>query len=219
MSKAVLMAIQPKYCELIASGKKTIEVRKTIPKLGTPFKVYMYCTKGKHEALWWYHDRYYYDTQFPNNRPNKANGKVIGEFTCYDIGEYETEFYPKGQKQVYEAIYQYNEDEEVWEPVLTNDSLQEDQFAEDTCLSIEDFRNYLGAGEIRFYGLCISDVVIYDEPKELTSFYRPCPYEEKDDISCFLCDKSGYRPDNAELDCFYFCEKPPQSWYYVEEVV
>ena len=49
--KAVLMSIQPKFCELIASGKKTVEVRKTKPKLETPFKVYIYCTKDKDNLL------------------------------------------------------------------------------------------------------------------------------------------------------------------------
>ena len=44
MNKAVLISIQPKWCELIASGRKTIEVRKTKPKILTPFKVYIYCT-------------------------------------------------------------------------------------------------------------------------------------------------------------------------------
>ena len=41
MNKSVLISIQPKWCELIASGKKTIEVRKTAPKLETPFKCYI----------------------------------------------------------------------------------------------------------------------------------------------------------------------------------
>ena len=43
--KAVLMSIKPKWCELIAQRKKTIEVRRTKPKLNVPFKVYIYCTK------------------------------------------------------------------------------------------------------------------------------------------------------------------------------
>ena len=47
MSKAVLISIQPKWCELIASGKKTVEVRKTKPKLETPFKCYIYATRPK----------------------------------------------------------------------------------------------------------------------------------------------------------------------------
>lgn len=44
MSKAVLISIRPKWVEKIVSGEKTIEVRKTRPKLDTPFKCYIYCT-------------------------------------------------------------------------------------------------------------------------------------------------------------------------------
>ena len=44
--KEVLISIQPRWCKLIANGKKTVEVRKTKPKLETPFKAYIYCTKG-----------------------------------------------------------------------------------------------------------------------------------------------------------------------------
>ena len=45
MSKAVLISINPEWCDLILRGDKTAEVRKTKPKLETPFKVYIYCTK------------------------------------------------------------------------------------------------------------------------------------------------------------------------------
>lgn len=44
MSKAVMLSIRPKWVEKIANGEKTIEVRKTKPKLDTPFKCYIYCT-------------------------------------------------------------------------------------------------------------------------------------------------------------------------------
>ena len=72
MSKSVLFSIKPKYCELIASGKKTIEVRKTKPKLDTPFKCYIYETKALYK---------------PNgcNHLFKGEGKVIGEFVCDTI--------------------------------------------------------------------------------------------------------------------------------------
>ena len=33
MNKAVLISIRPEWCDLIVRGKKTIEVRKTRPKL------------------------------------------------------------------------------------------------------------------------------------------------------------------------------------------
>ena len=44
--KSVLISIRPQWCEKIASGKKTIEVRKTAPK-EVPFKAYIYCSKEK----------------------------------------------------------------------------------------------------------------------------------------------------------------------------
>ena len=58
MSKAVLISIRPEWCEKIMSGQKTIEVRKTRPKMNPPFKCYIY---------------------------KCGNGKVIGEFLCDEI--------------------------------------------------------------------------------------------------------------------------------------
>lgn len=51
--KAVLISVQPKWCELIASGKKTIEVRKTRPKINMPFKCYIYMTATKERCRYW----------------------------------------------------------------------------------------------------------------------------------------------------------------------
>lgn len=50
--KAVLLSIQPRWCGLIASGKKTIEVRKTRPKIETPFKCYIYQSKSKDTLIY-----------------------------------------------------------------------------------------------------------------------------------------------------------------------
>lgn len=82
MSKAVLLSIKPQYCELIASGKKTVEVRKTKPKLETPFKCYIYCTKDK---------RGWFDFL----KKTRLDGKVIGEFSCNCI----TSFTARGEVQ------------------------------------------------------------------------------------------------------------------------
>lgn len=71
--RAVLISIQPKWCHIIASGEKTIEVRKTKPKLETPFKVYIYCTKD--EPMYRSGERFWCGDDF-------GNGKVIGEFVC-----------------------------------------------------------------------------------------------------------------------------------------
>ena len=74
--KSVLISIKPQWCELIASGKKTVEVRKTKPKLETPFKVYIYETQGRTE------------TPFVDEEGHtifKGRGQVIGEFVCDSI--------------------------------------------------------------------------------------------------------------------------------------
>lgn len=67
--KSVLISIQPKWCELIASGKKTVEVRKAAPKEKEPFKAYIYQTKKK----WTYRLL---------EKLGLYQGKVVGEFVC-----------------------------------------------------------------------------------------------------------------------------------------
>ena len=52
MAKAVLISIRPKWCEKIANGEKTVDVRKTKPYLETPFKCYIYCTNTRPFLVW-----------------------------------------------------------------------------------------------------------------------------------------------------------------------
>lgn len=87
--KAVLISIQPKWCELIASGKKTMEVRKTRPKLETPFKCYIYCTlTGSNE---FFKENLHGDVAAWNRgKWGDKKGKVIGEFACDAIIEDKT---------------------------------------------------------------------------------------------------------------------------------
>ena len=51
MSKAVLISIRPEWVRKILNGSKTVEIRKTAPKCGVPFKCYIYCTAGGKVAL------------------------------------------------------------------------------------------------------------------------------------------------------------------------
>lgn len=73
MSKAVMLSIRPKWCEKIASGEKTIEARKTRPKLETPFKCYIYETQGRTDTPWVDED---------GHMIFAGRGQVIGEFVC-----------------------------------------------------------------------------------------------------------------------------------------
>lgn len=49
--KSVLASIKPEYCKLIASGQKTVEIRKTRPKIDTLFRCYIYETMASY-AVW-----------------------------------------------------------------------------------------------------------------------------------------------------------------------
>lgn len=175
MSKAVLISIRPKWCEKIVNGEKTIEVRKTYPKLQTPFKCYIYCTMdhpyisvscGKLDNL-----------NYRTNTVGRCNGKIIGEFTC----------------------------DRIYELAPLNHA--PDDVEQQACLTREEIVNYLkGTG----YGWHISDLRIYDTPRELSEFQRatnPCDSCHAEYTwECTDCKKFG-----GDI------KRPPQSWCYVEE--
>lgn len=177
MSKSILQSIKPQYCELIASGKKTIEVRKTKPKLDVPFKVYIYCTKDG-----------FYGFQSKSNPALKTNasGKVIGEYVCDVIYEY----------SVHKLF-----DEDVLDYIVPQFHYAKMQLTQAELLKYGQYKD--------LYGYHISDLKIYDKPKELSEFFGACKQPKGTD--CSVCR------DNREHTCKSLTH-PPQSWCYVEEV-
>lgn len=171
--KSVLISIQPKWCELIASGKKTVEVRKTRPKLETPFKCYIYETKE-------------YDTLFGKGKPKKlwvSGGGVIGEFVCDDVIVDE-----KGENSDILRFYGN----------LTHEEL-------------------LSYGKNKtLYGWHISDLVIYDKPRELSEFQRYPKTEHCGWGECDICRHGDFDQIDEEWFCRNIITRPPQSWCYVE---
>lgn len=157
--KSVLISIQPKWCELIASGKKTVEVRKTKPKLETPFKVYIYCTQDK---------KFNFCTDNGEQYTHIGNGKVIGEFVC--------------DTMTYAKCGEYC--------ILPKSKTQIDEL---------DLLDYADGKPL--YGWHISNLVIYDKPRELGEFrsYNVRTYLE-----------NGYIMPIHEM------KTPPQIWCYVE---
>lgn len=154
MSKAVLISIRPKWCELIASGKKTIEVRKTRPKIETPFKCYIYCTSNGRPLVYgdkpcadgWteaYTLTYGYSCEEADKIWGVMNGKVIGEFVCDRVERFDVPF-PAYMVQV------------------------DTQQLKAAHLSYIEAHTYLGHRS--GYGWHISNLVIYDEPKKLSEF-------------------------------------------------
>ena len=137
MSKAVLISISPELAKKLMEGRKTIEVRKTRPKMDTPFKCYIY---------------------------KCGNGKVIGEFLCDEIIE--------------DRTYGHNE-----------------EFYRAACMSAYDAAAY--AMQSPMYGWHISDLRVYDHPRDLWEF------------TGLRQTRFGWEPVPIT--------RPPQSWRYVEE--
>ena len=211
--KAVLLSIKPQYCELIANGKKTIEVRKTEPKLRTPFKCFIYCKKnGGILVLGDRFDGKSFITEYAltigysrgqaNEIWGVMNGKVIGEFICDGI----IDFHDNGEAFV--AITDYD---------LTG-----------CCLNYKELYEYAN-GKV-LYGWHISDLKIYDKPKELSEFRKPGGRQcVSDNGRCckYIQASPGDDPADANtMSCIYgeqncpfeYLSRPPQSWCYVEEI-
>ena len=164
-NRSVLISIRPKWCELIANGEKAVEVRKSKPKLKTPFKCYIYCTKGE-TLLKSITNSLFIDRTYRNNENlywyEVANGKVVGEFVCDTI---------------------------VTDKTFGHDPL----FNGAACMSEGEAAAY--SCQSPMYGWHISDLVIYDKPKELNEF-------------CKIIGSSEYEP----------LTRPPQSWCYVHKL-
>ena len=115
-----------------------------------------------------------------------GRGKVIGWFICDKVDEYH---------------YDYCDGVDI-----------DDDTILETAIDREDINIY--AKGKTFYGWHISDLKIYDKPKELSEFYTK--------KKCNSCNKSGYE----STACMYDedCKVPmsitraPQSWQYIEDL-
>lgn len=118
--KAVLISIQPKWVEKIARGEKTIEVRKSVPKLERPFKVYIYCTKEKRKDDFITISGAFSLIRCPEcaiyNRVKEydCNGKVIGEFICRGMMDGGSHLLPKQSCLTIDEILDYAKGKRVY---------------------------------------------------------------------------------------------------------
>ena len=172
--KAVLISIQPKWCDMIADGKKTVEVRKTRPIIETPFKCYIYETKTRSDMPTFIDE--------DGHVLYTGRGQVIGEFVC---GRIDT-IGKRGIKNNFDYCYQSLN-------VFGNDDIEVEITAiRKSCIPKAELNAY-GATSMRLFAWHISDLKIYDKPKELSEF-----------------GKYGFG-EPVPL------KRPPQSWMYVED--
>lgn len=191
MSKAIILSIRPKWVEKIANGEKTIEVRKTKPKLKTPFKCYIYCTLPK------YPHEDFIATNYPMPQ-FYGGGKVIGEFTCDRIDRLAPANEPYG-------IYDIDDDY-VFQTCLENGALWD--YGHGTPLygwHISGLKIYDMPKKLsEFFPVCRYK----NDDKSCPSRRVACSYQKYD-----------YNPDGSInlVECGRTLERPPQSWCYVEE--
>lgn len=176
MSKSVLISIRPEWVQKIFDGEKTLEVRRTRPRLDPPFTAYIYCTKARYP---------HQDFLIKNGEPDAerpfvgyyGGGMVVAEFTCDEFKRVDIPF----------PAY--------WDQV-------DQELLKSACLTYWQAHDYLGHRS--GFGWHISNLKIYDEPKELREFRRHDPTY---DFSVF-----------NEICRTYSINRPPQSYCYVENI-
>lgn len=179
MEKAVLISIAPQWCERITRGEKTVEIRKTMPKLETPFRCFIYCTNNG-------------GTVRTSLRPycknvdgsivykqEIMNGKIIGEFTCDYI----------------RPLFGVCTND--WQCLVGSSHEWEKEVVKRACLSEVKLKEY-AKGKF-CYAWHISNLKIYDQPKELDQF---------------ACSSSAFENKNDGRIGLTGMKRPPQSWCY-----
>lgn len=84
---------------------------------------------------------------------------------------------------------------------------------EPTCLTVDDWLKYTDGHKGPVYGWHIFDLQIYDTPKELSEFIKPC----ENDLYCEICAMYSEFQDKCGNKALTL-SRPPQSWCYVEEL-
>lgn len=193
--KSILMSIRPEWARKIFNGEKTIEVRKTAPKLETPFTVYVYQTKIKFKVKNW-QENFQSIVFTPNGGVEEGSGKVIGSFVCDRV--------------------------RLCIPFGLKGHLLSQEVYREMCLTKEQLDKYGGLKTL--YGWHITEPKLFDKPRELREFYTKCDKTgdcECEDCLHLQVVLSSYPCDD---DVYTWCgvdnkkpiSRPPQSYCFVE---
>lgn len=221
--KAILMSVQPKWLEKILNGEKTIEIRKTMPKCELPIDVYLYCTRPKERwsvgCMVFYNDELY---KLPSGeikygssielmaydnctRDNFLNGKIVAK---YIVGEVKPCFY---DEMCFPDGYEDFDGNWVDRSVVCGKQYYITcEELEKSCLTYDELENY-GKGKPLYLNE-ITNLVIFDKPKELGEFYKVKTTELKADITKprNFDNANGFQLEYIPIT------KAPQSWMYCE---
>lgn len=201
--KAVCRSIKLYWLYLILIGEKTVEVGKDFPKSEDWNKeVYLYGSKDKKSF---------------NRIPEKDRGwmrKYIGKVACRFVCDKIDTIGKRGINNNFDYCYQSLN-------VFGNDDIEVEITAiKKSCIPKAELNAY-GAYSVCLFAWHISDLVIYDKPRELSGFYHYCG----DNPKCDGCEAHYY--SNTECGKEDYCcspiegckplKSPFQSWGYVYE--
>lgn len=184
--KSVLRSIKPYWFYLICEGKKPIEVGKTAPTAECWDKItYLYCSKDMKSF-----------NLIPKEHREKYRkylGKVGARFVC---------------DKVIKTCGWRLRGNTGWCAKRTE---AEEKFPTSACLTIDEIVEYAGGEGREVSGWHITDLKIYDEPKELSEFKELCPIKNKDCPQCEFYSR-------YEGICANWLTRPPRGWQYVKDL-
>lgn len=144
------------------------------------------------------------DIVFYMSKDEKSFAKIPKEFQ----EKYRKHFGKVGLAIVCDKITRYNCDKAFDEYFIAG-YIGAYMPLKEMCLTNKDLIEY-GKGR-PLYGWHISDLKIYDKPKPIMQFYKPCPIKIK---NCPVCELySTYTGC-----CMNNIDRPPQSYMFVEEL-
>lgn len=192
----ILMSIKPQWSAKIFNGEKTVEVRRTRPKLEPPFEVLVYETKGQ----------FIKSVKGACTTYGYGRGKVIGSFVCDKITCCQAYYGSSGEGHLTNLF-----GTECKRACLSEQELFD---------YITGNGGKMGTGWLWH----ITEPKLFDKPRELCEFCVPCKEYDSDKPHCGECDYYKYSPNDsgdAQEECLCGGSKPlrrpPQSWCRVED--
>lgn len=198
--KAIMLSDQPKWVAKILNCEKIIEVRKRFPSDYVGW-VYIYCTKekDKHEICICDNpiehrimcSRYHFldngeEARIAFFNPRYIKGKVVARFWCDKVEEIDVY-----TNRIYETK-----------------TLNQLELLEKSCLTHSELFKYLGEdySKIGGYAIHISQLEIFDKPKELKNFL----------INSHTVSGIGFKGEEKQFKILKPLKRAPQSRQHIE---
>lgn len=143
------------------------------------------------------------DILFYMSKDEKSFAKIPKEFQ----EKYRKHFGKVGIEFICDNVERFDVPYPAWDKAYLNDILK------NSCLTYTDLHSYIGSGNSG-YGWHISELKIYEKPKELSELWGRKNCLAADTVECWNCF-AACREINGKR--YQPLRRPPQSWCYIEE--